>query len=376
MPGLRNFAIVTGNSGGKTSNTVMLTIETAIRLIVIGQQLLVAAVLLAGSGGRAARTSGALLMLSVDSYLYTSDTLLSISIPLLQPITVLLALIVPYCLWLFARAIFEAPWPRPIVLAAFALIGIVVWVIHLAGIVNSRLDYASHIVMHFAGLAAVAHALWLTAKGRPDDLLEKRRAFRLFFVVVVSMQVAAVQIMELVLGDSMPPAWLELGNIIIIAVLTFGLAIPLLRLDAELFGPETRGTLDDTPDTESSLSAAGSVLSKKLLDLMDGGYYQETGLTIRMLAEKLDYPEHQLRRLINGHLGYRNFSAFLNHYRIDAAKAQLADPDRARTPVLTIALNLGYASLGPFNRAFKAATEMTPTDYRQKNIKLTSADTE
>jgi len=185
-----------------------------------------------------------------------------------------------------------------------------------------------------------------------------------------------VQVIELVLGDSMPPAWLELGNIIIIAVLTFGLAIPLLRLDAELFGPETRGTLDDTPDTESSLSAAGSVLSKKLLDLMDGGYYQETGLTIRMLAEKLDYPEHQLRRLINGHLGYRNFSAFLNHYRIDAAKAQLADPDRARTPVLTIALNLGYASLGPFNRAFKAATEMTPTDYRQKNIKLTSADTE
>jgi len=355
----------------------MLSIESAIRLIVIGQAVLIAAVFLAGSGGRATRISGALLMLSVAAYLYTSDIVLASSMPLLEPLAVLLALIVPYCLWLFARAIFEAAWPRPMVLGAFVLVVAAVWVIFLVGDrVDSNWVSASSIVMHIAGLAVVAHALWLTATGRPDDLLEKRRTFRLFFVVVVSIQVAAVQVMELVLGDSMPPAWLELGNIIIIAVLTFGLAIPLLRLDAELFEPETRGALDDTPDTESTLSAAGSVLSKKLLDLMDSGYYQETGLTIRMLAEKLDYPEHQLRRLINGHLGYRNFSAFLNSYRINAAIKQLADPERARTPVLTIALDLGYASLGPFNRAFKATTGTTPTDYRQQNVMLHSADSE
>ena len=86
-----------------------------------------------------------------------------------------------------------------------------------------------------------------------------------------------------------------------------------------------------------------------------------------VLAERLDYPEHQLRRLINGHMGYRNFSAFLNSYRIEDAKRQLADPGFARTPVLTIALDLGYGSLGPFNRAFKAQTGMTPTEYRRRH---------
>jgi AraC-like DNA-binding protein len=44
--------------------------------------------------------------------------------------------------------------------------------------------------------------------------------------------------------------------------------------------------------------------------------------------------------------------------------------------VLTIALDLGYASLGPFNRAFKEMTGITPTAYRQQELGRTSADTE
>ena len=34
-------------------------------------------------------------------------------------------------------------------------------------------------------------------------------------------------------------------------------------------------------------------------------------------------------------------------------------------PILTIALDAGFASLGPFNRAFKAETGLTPTEYRR-----------
>jgi AraC-like DNA-binding protein len=32
--------------------------------------------------------------------------------------------------------------------------------------------------------------------------------------------------------------------------------------------------------------------------------------------------------------------------------------------VLTLALDCGYASIGPFNRAFKARFGVTPTQYR------------
>jgi AraC-like DNA-binding protein len=109
---------------------------------------------------------------------------------------------------------------------------------------------------------------------------------------------------------------------------------------------------------------------------MSDGYYRQSGLTIRSLAEKLKLPEHRLRRLINGKLAYRNFSAFLNDFRIAEARERLTDPKNARAPVLTMALDLGYASLGPFNRAFRANTGRTPTDYRRQNIRPVLADSE
>ena len=60
--------------------------------------------------------------------------------------------------------------------------------------------------------------------------------------------------------------------------------------------------------------------------------YRQEGLTIAMLAAKLDLPEHRLRQVINEGLGHRNFNAFLNRYRIDEAKAALSDAEPARRP--------------------------------------------
>ena len=97
------------------------------------------------------------------------------------------------------------------------------------------------------------------------------------------------------------------------------------------------------------------------------GWRQE-GLTIGEVARRLDEPEHRLRRLINRRLGHRNFADFVNSFRIAAAKSRLADPGEARTTVATIAFDLGYGSLGPFNRAFRAATGATPTEWRRQAL--------
>jgi AraC-like DNA-binding protein len=93
--------------------------------------------------------------------------------------------------------------------------------------------------------------------------------------------------------------------------------------------------------------------------------YRQEGLTIGMLAARLGLPEYRLREIINEGLGYRNFNAFLNRHRIDEARAALSDPEQRDVPVLTIAMDAGFQSIGPFNRAFKAATAMTPTDFRR-----------
>jgi len=69
--------------------------------------------------------------------------------------------------------------------------------------------------------------------------------------------------------------------------------------------------------------------------------------------------------VINQGLGFGNFNEFLHHYRIREACERLRQTQGRRLPVLTIALEVGYGSIGPFNRAFKDLTGKTPTEYRQ-----------
>jgi AraC-like DNA-binding protein len=43
----------------------------------------------------------------------------------------------------------------------------------------------------------------------------------------------------------------------------------------------------------------------------------------------------------------------------------LADPSQKGVPVLTIAMDAGFPSIGPFTRAFNARAGMTPTEFRR-----------
>src|SRR3546814_3645469 len=78
---------------------------------------------------------------------------------------------------------------------------------------------------------------------------------------------------------------------------------------------------------------------------MAAGFYRTPGLVITGLAEHLGVPEHRLRSLINRGLGYRNFSAFLNHHRIAEARAILADRERSEehTFELQSLMRISYA---------------------------------
>ena len=120
------------------------------------------------------------------------------------------------------------------------------------------------------------------------------------------------------------------------------------------------------PPVDGDRDAIAPRLLRRLEHLMAvERVYRQEGLTIAVLAAKLDLPEHRLRQVINEGLGYRNFNAFLNRYRIDDAKAALADSSQREVPVLTIAIDAGFQSIGPFNRAFKADTGLTPTEFRR-----------
>jgi AraC-like DNA-binding protein len=151
---------------------------------------------------------------------------------------------------------------------------------------------------------------------------------------------------------------------LILAALLVSFAVMCLQVRPAVFGAARRA--------ESAADARAEVADRMMLERLNAAMVAEgwrrEGLTIGSLADELGLPEHRLRRLINQRLGHRNFAEFVNSYRIEAAKRRLADPAESLTTVAAIAFNLGYGSLGPFNRAFRSATGASPTEWRRQAL--------
>ena len=157
----------------------------------------------------------------------------------------------------------------------------------------------------------------------------------------------------------------RVSGTVIVAVIGLAMGVLFLHGRAPLFGPMRAP--DATADPRAM--AADRALLAKLDAAMASGAWRSEGLTIGVLARDLATPEHRLRRLINLRLGHRNFADFVNGYRIAAAKDRLADPAQAETTIAVIAFDLGFGSLSPFNRAFRATTGATPTQWRAEALR-------
>lgn len=206
------------------------------------------------------------------------------------------------------------------------------------------------------------HVLYVVARSWRGDLVETRRRLRGPFLALVTVYVLTLSAFEIAesLGFFLP--WFRQLGAWSIAIYCLAGAGVFLQARPELFGAAApaRTPLADTLD-------AGDRLTLEKLDrlMRENEAWRREGLTIGDLAAEVGVPEHRLRPLINDHLGFRNFAAFVNAQRIDAAKRALTDPTNARTTVAAIAYDLGFGSLGPFNRAFKEATGLTPTEFRR-----------
>lgn len=208
--------------------------------------------------------------------------------------------------------------------------------------------------------------IYIAWRGRADDLVELRRRVRTGLIWSVGAYVALVNTVEIWIFQFGAPYELRSLLVVGIAALTFALCTAIFNLrDNGLFGPPLLEREDelrrDDPDAD--------LLAGRLATLMatEKPWRDET-LSVASLAARLGIPEYRLRRLVNGHLGHRNFAAYLNGFRLDEVRAALADPSQREVPIVTIALDAGFGSLAPFNRAFRDVEGLTPTEYRAKAL--------
>jgi AraC-like DNA-binding protein len=242
----------------------------------------------------------------------------------------------------------------------------------------------SHALQRAVPLAFAVLTLLAAARRWRDDLVEERRRVRAF---IVGMGVAYTLLMLMArlatergrLSETMALVdALALLSIVAVAAWHF------LRVGgSDLFPsaivrpvPPVAMPVPPAADPITTAAPAAAVppdpaeerLAQALHQLMTRErIYRSEDLSVASLAARLAVPEYRLRRLINQRLGHRNFNAYVNSFRLADARDALADPQRQALPVLTIALEAGFQSIGPFNRAFKAMTGLTPTEFRKEN---------
>jgi AraC-like DNA-binding protein len=273
--------------------------------------------------------------------------------------------------WLFARALFDDAFRMRrwhgliwIAVTAFSFVNCL-WIAPLASV------RVSVVAVNLLVLGFVALAVIQSVSNWSADLVEGRRRVRVFIVTAAALYGGLNALLQITVSGAEAAAIAYVVNAALLAGVTAAIFLAMIRISMDdLFAASvvvmSPSTAAVAPATVPETSAADQKLVDALLRLMaDERIYRHENLTIGTLATKLGLPEYRLRRLINQRLGYRNFNTFLNNHRIEEAKAALADPTQAEVPVITIALDAGFQSLGPFNRAFKATTGVTPSEYRR-----------
>ncbi|MFT6310082.1 MAG: AraC-like DNA-binding protein [Porticoccus sp.] len=280
---------------------------------------------------------------------------------------------VPGAFWLFNASLFDdhfrlKPWK-------IGLVGVTVMLPAIATFIDeSNSSFLGLILIELPQLlefVLLSLALFAIARYWRIDLVQSRRQLRLWLGGFNGIYIFTIVLFEQLIFPN--ERWVAEYQYITSAFALLITNFLLLRVNGDLLNPLMPMPSKPSPNkkavvAEISEAKPSAEFIEQLRAVMeDRRLYAEMGLTIGQLAKELDIQEYKLRQMINSQLGYRNFSDFLNSYRIKETAERLRDETNKHLPILTIALDVGFRSLSSFNKAFKATFGQTPTEYRRLN---------
>jgi AraC-like DNA-binding protein len=310
---------------------------------------------------RFANLAGVLFCVGIGSYALICDPRLAQALGAACAPLILLAALTPAFFWWFAVSLFrdDPQWrphyaiPLVLLLALFVLRQAAGEPLRTVGSLGHQVTVATLLL----------HVLSLAVRDFRQDLMDARRRFRLAVAIVLPATGLAIATVETYALFRPLPDWIGLLQ----AAVVFALAVPF-ALWLTAIRPDLMAQAAAPVPRPEALTPAEAIELARLRAAIAAGVCLEADLSLGTLADRLKVPEHRLRRLINKGLGYRNFAAFVNDHRVSQAKRILADPDNSRQQIVAVAFELGYASLAPFNRAFRQLTGMTPSEYRAQAL--------
>jgi len=216
----------------------------------------------------------------------------------------------------------------------------------------------------------VVIALYWTLKNWAVDLIEDRRLLRVIVASfsLLSLGITVTHIYLGTVGPSQPYLVAVTGTVMVLlsALGYVALALTCLRFDTSIL-ERVIDTVRHEKNSDLTTEEIKAEIEHFYRIFRDQQCYLQPGLSIAELASKLSMPQYKLRNLVNRKLGYRNFNALLNEYRIEEACKQFSNADKNHLPILTIALSIGYQSIAPFNQAFRELKGVAPSVYRRQS---------
>ncbi|MBO9557711.1 MAG: helix-turn-helix transcriptional regulator [Caulobacter sp.] len=257
--------------------------------------------------------------------------------------------------WLVTRALFDpaardALWAR-IVGLVVALSG----AMSVLAPVESLVGRVAENVYALSGSAALLLTFVEPFHRYTPDLPAAEKRFRFAFVTVYAALVAVSVLGLRAVGDARQDDLVKSGC----AVLGLAAVTVAVWFRARHPLPARTATTPRRAPTEDDARLAERLRRLLAEEAIDS----RPELKIGDVAARLGEPEHRVSQCISAALGFPNFNRWINHHRIARSKAMLADPGERRS-ILEIAFTCGFASLGPFNRAFRDEVGATPRDYR------------
>ena len=268
--------------------------------------------------------------------------------------------------WWFGRSLFDdrfridgREWLGMALLSVFQ----VLYLLQDLGAPIPRIPDRFSVIGFVPPVFVILHLVWVALGGLRDDLVLPRRRHRIQMVAVIVLA-SVVSLLAEEVSD--PDIASTMRGAVFLAAACLAVSW-LLRFNPE----KLRFEEPEAPPApaRSAVDPRDLPALQRLTEAMEvGRAYLDPVLDLESLAARVGIPPHQLRALINRGLGYRNFSTFVGRARVEAAKAALADPGKARVQILSIAMDAGFASLATFNRAFKLQEGTTPTEFRKQAL--------
>lgn len=269
--------------------------------------------------------------------------------------------------WLVARALFRAD--RAIALPHWLFVASIAVPSTLSPLLQAaQSSGAQWPVPLIAGLwniqlllssAALVLAVWEGLNGWHQGLERGERGLRLSYFAIVG---ACVLVSES-FGPLSQSPWVALQALAqalcALAVLTLANVAVAYRNRHPLLVPPHQASPPRPAPTQNDMALGARIETV----VREQSLFLQPELKVATLAALLNAPDYKISRAICGALGQQNFNQYINRYRIAYAKRLLLEPQQSRS-ILLIGIDSGFASIGPFNRAFKSSVGITPRQFR------------